>query len=89
MACAFRDGIVGEVDEKATKGPYNVTALPLLSGEEVEGPTLNMTEYVKTGTSKEMPFSILGNRGGPVRILRGHSLRSKFAPKIGVRYDGL
>jgi hypothetical protein len=73
MACAFRDGIVGEVDEKATKGPYNVTALPLLSGEEVE----------------EMPFSILGNRGGPVRILRGHSLRSKFAPKIGVRYDGL
>jgi hypothetical protein len=89
IACAFRDGIVGGTDEKATKGPYNVTALPLLTGEEVEGPTLNMYEYTKRGTSKEMPFSILGNRGGPIRILRGHALKSKFAPKIGVRYDGL
>ncbi|PMD43587.1 hypothetical protein L207DRAFT_564238 [Hyaloscypha variabilis F] len=89
IACAFRDGIVGEADEKATKGPYSVTALPLLTGEEIEGPTLDMYQYIKTGTSKEMPFSILGNRGGPVRILRGYALKSKFAPKIGVRYDGL
>ncbi|KAE9374716.1 hypothetical protein N431DRAFT_405640 [Stipitochalara longipes BDJ] len=89
IACAFRDGIVGEIDEKVTKGPYNVTALPLLSGEEVEGPTLDMYQYIKTGTNKEMPFSILGNRGGPVRILRGNALKSKFAPKIGIRYDGL
>jgi len=73
----------------ATKGPYNVTALPLLSGEEMEGPTLGMYQYFKTGTSKEMPFSTLGNRGGPVRILRGHALKSRLAPRIGVRYDGL
>lgn len=25
----------------------------------------------------------------PVRILRGHSLRSFWAPKAGIRYDGL
>jgi hypothetical protein len=89
MACAFRDGIIGGVEERATKGPYIVTALPLLSGEEVEGPTLSMYEYIKKGTVKEMPFGLLGNRGGPIRLLRDHTLKSKFAPKIGVRYDGL
>ena len=73
----------------ATKGLYCVTALPLLSGEEREGPTLNQYEYTKRGTIKEMPFGLLTNKKAPVRVLRGHMLKSKFAPKIGVRYDGL
>jgi hypothetical protein len=25
---------------------------------------------------------------GKIRILRGHGLESKYAPKAGVRYDG-
>jgi hypothetical protein len=89
ILCAFRDGIVGRIDEKTTKGKYGVTALPLLTGEEMDGPTVSMTEYTKTGKASEMPFGLLGNRGRPIRILRGHTLKSKYAPEAGVRYDGL
>ena len=89
IQCAFRDGIVARIDEKATRGLYGVTALPLLTGEEKEGPTLNMYEYVNRGTFNEMPLCLMTTRGARIRVLRGHTLKSKFAPKAGVRYDGL
>ena len=89
IQCAFRDGIVGRIDEKATKGKCGVTALPLLTGEEMDGPTLNMTEYTKRGKESEIPFGLLGNRGHPIRVLRGHALKSRYAPEGGVRYDGM
>jgi hypothetical protein len=90
MVCAYRDGIIANPMESLTKGTYGVTALALLSGTELKGPALNMYKYTKEGSFKEMHSTLmLLNRGRPIRILRGFELKSKFAPKVGLRYDGL
>ncbi|KAF5016181.1 hypothetical protein F66182_12219 [Fusarium sp. NRRL 66182] len=36
-----------------------------------------------------MHVSLVTQVGSTIRILRGYRLRSPFAPKAGVRYDGL
>lgn len=89
LACAYRDGVVGSVLEKPTKGKYGGAALPLVSGrEEVYYPSL-MTRYIQEGRLANMHISLLSQVGTQIRILRGHCLRSPLAPKAGVRYDGL
>ena len=88
MYCALRDGVVGSVDHPLTKASWGVAALALLTGEEVDGPTLGMVEYTRVGTAKDMMYGLLGCRRS-IRVLRGSNLKSKYAPKAGVRYDGL
>ncbi|KAF4991173.1 hypothetical protein FGRMN_7978 [Fusarium graminum] len=73
LACAHRDGIVGSARERPTKGKYGVAALPLLTGQENIDYDDGCIRYV----------------GATFRILRGYRLRSPFAPKAGIRYDGL
>ncbi|KAH7393332.1 PUA-like domain-containing protein [Cadophora sp. MPI-SDFR-AT-0126] len=88
--CAFRDGAVGSVDKMLTMGQSGVVALALLTGEEITGPTLNLFEYTKIGHNMDELMKLMAcNRGRPIRILRGSSLKSKYAPTAGVRYDGL
>ena len=89
MFCAYRDGIVSSTDERLTNGPYGVTALPLLTGGEVEGETLDTLNYIKEGPSSEMHFRLLSNFGRHIRILRGYTLDSPYSPAAGIRYDGL
>ncbi|KAH8653446.1 PUA-like domain-containing protein [Xylariales sp. PMI_506] len=91
IACAQRDGIVASPLEKPTSGRYGIPALPLLSGKEeivTKGPS-TMVKYVRKGNWSDMPTSLISRVGQQIRILRGHKLKSIYAPRVGIRYDGL
>ncbi|KAM0334372.1 hypothetical protein ACHAQA_001398 [Verticillium albo-atrum] len=88
LACAHRDGIVGNAHERPTKGRYGVAALPLLTGTE-EHLGGNLYKYVREGKLSDMHFSLMSQVGTQIRLLRGYRLKSMFAPTAGVRYDGL
>ncbi|KAI1330439.1 hypothetical protein F5Y16DRAFT_396407 [Xylariaceae sp. FL0255] len=88
ITCAERDGIVGSSLETPTKGRYGITVLPLLTGsEELVGG--NMIKYLREGEARDMHISLISQVGRQIRILRGHELKSMFAPEAGLRYDGL
>ncbi|KAH7188442.1 PUA-like domain-containing protein [Fusarium flagelliforme] len=89
LACAHRDGIVGSNREKPTKGKYGVAALPLLTGQENIDYDDGAIRYVRQGRIRDIHVSLISQVGATFRILRGYRLRSPFAPKAGIRYDGL
>ncbi|KAF4968269.1 hypothetical protein FSARC_4360 [Fusarium sarcochroum] len=89
LACAHRDGIVGSARERPTKGKYGVAALPLLTGQENIEFEDGTIKYVREGRITDMHVSLMSQVGSTVRVLRGYRLRSPFAPKAGIRYDGL
>ncbi|KAJ8121605.1 hypothetical protein ONZ43_g1985 [Nemania bipapillata] len=88
ITCAERDGIVNSSLETPTKGCYGFTALPLLTGSE-ELIRQNTVRYVREGRTSEMHIPLMTQVGRKIRILRGHRLKSIFAPEAGLRYDGL
>ncbi|KAI2637467.1 hypothetical protein GGS21DRAFT_480644 [Xylaria nigripes] len=88
ITCAERDGIVNSSLETPTRGCYGVTALPLLTGLE-ELVRYNTVKYVREGRSSDMHVPLISQVGRKIRILRGYRLKSIFAPKAGLRYDGL
>jgi hypothetical protein len=72
-----------------TLATYNGTKLlPLLEGKEVDVGR-NTVKYTRHGTAAQMVPSLLSNIGQRVHILRGHELRSPYAPSAGIRYDGM
>lgn len=89
MACALRDGIVGSDFETTTTGPYGVTALTMLTGTEIKCPEPDTFKYVKRGNLKQIHLSLMRHTGKKIRVLRGFTLRSMYAPSAGIRYDGL
>jgi hypothetical protein len=88
IACAYRDGIVGNEYEKPTEGQYGITALPLLTGREAMLEP-NRVKYIREGNLSDMHNSLVTQTGKQIRILRGYRLKSIYAPSAGVRYDGL
>lgn len=88
LGCAHRDGIVGAAFERATKGRYGVAALALLTGRE-EDISEDKSVYVREGPANEMHNNLISQVGQNIRILRGFRLKSIYAPKAGVRYDGM
>ncbi|WAO88482.1 Hypothetical protein NCS54_00583200 [Fusarium falciforme] len=90
LACAQRDGIVDNPRETPTVGHLGGDTLPLLTGEEFEDPVLkDTTTYIRNGGLADMHVSLITKVGTIMRVLRGHNLNSPFAPRYGVRYDGL
>jgi hypothetical protein len=90
MWCAFRDGIVGDPNKQATQVSGGaVTALALLRGVETDGSEVDTYNYNVKVPTKDIMASLLGQRGRPLRLLRGYGLDSKYAPTAGLRYDGL
>ncbi|RDL32108.1 uncharacterized protein BP5553_09510 [Venustampulla echinocandica] len=88
--CAARDGMVGNPANIATEeSPGEVTALALLTGTEVDGSTPGTYEYTLESPAQDINFSMLTQGGRPIRLLRGHLLKSKYAPAAGIRFDGL
>lgn len=85
--CVLRDGVISNPSAPLTRGRPGVTALAMISGEEIDGIS-GIVEYTKEGYMRDMPLGLLGNQC-PIRVLRGSRLKSKYAPKVGVRYDGL
>ncbi|KAG7131686.1 hypothetical protein HYQ45_009827 [Verticillium longisporum] len=88
LACAHRDGIVGNAHERPTKDRYGVAALPLLTGTE-EHLGGNMHRYCREGKLSDMHFSLMSQVGTQIRLLRGYRLKSLYAPAAGLRYDGV
>ncbi|RYP41187.1 hypothetical protein DL767_001191 [Monosporascus sp. MG133] len=88
LVCAMRDGIVSNSLEKPTKGRYGMLALPLLTGQEelLSGKTI---KYTREGKASDMHISLISQVGRQIRILRGYTLKSVWAPQAGTRYDGL
>ncbi|RYP42971.1 hypothetical protein DL768_010149 [Monosporascus sp. mg162] len=88
LVCAMRDGIVSNPLEKPTKGRYGMLALPLLTGQEelLSGRTI---KYTREGKASDMHISLISHVGRQIRILRGYTLKSVWAPQAGTRYDGL
>ncbi|KAI0866752.1 hypothetical protein F4860DRAFT_1557 [Xylaria cubensis] len=67
-------------------GRYGFPALPLLTGSE-EVIRYNTVRYVHEGRTLHVP--LISQVGRKIRIIRGHKLKSVFAPEAGIRYDGL
>ena len=66
-------------------------AVLLTNEDEVNGPTADAFTYRARNNDKGRYRLTAATRESrrPVRILRSHSLRSFWAPKAGIRYDGL
>ena len=88
IACAERDGVVASSLEKPTKGRYGLLALPLLTGYE-EPVREGSFKYIRMGSASDMHIPLISQVGRQIRLLRGHTLNSVWAPQAGVRYDGL
>ena len=90
---AFRAGIIDSAEHEGgiiadAKGAY---AILMTDEEEVNGPSPELFTYRARSrdTGRYRLTSATRESRQPIRILRGHSLRSFWAPKAGVRYDGL
>ena len=90
---AFRDGIIDSADTTGrivadVSGAY---AVFMTDGDEIPGKTLETFTYRAKGDDKGRYrlTSATPESRQPIRILRGHSLRSFCSPKAGLRYDGL
>lgn len=88
LCAAFRDGIVGNATENVTNGRYGVTALPMVTGTEEEG-SGGTVKLIREGNKRDVYFNLIKEVGRAIRVLRGHTLLSKYAPLAGIRYDGL
>lgn len=90
---AFRDGIVDSAESAGGivadgDGAY---AVLLANEDEISGPTAGAFTYRAKNEDKGRYRLTSATRESrqPVRILRSHTLRSFWAPKAGIRYDGL
>ncbi len=88
MLCAVQDGVVGTEGETISAGNDKTTTLPLLTGREINIGH-NRVRYFREGTLADMHPALISHVGKRVRVLRGHQLRSHFAPGVGIRNDGL
>lgn len=91
MLCAQRDGIAASPLEKPTSGRYGITTVPLLTGREeiIRDDGSNMVKYIRKGKSSDMHIPLISQVGRKIRVLRGYRLKSIYAPRAGIRYDGL
>jgi hypothetical protein len=93
MAAAHRDGIVGTQLDKPTRGRFEYTAIPLMTGKEEDVDENRVTYVREEKQSRKVPslgdVPMLSLLGAKVRLLRGARLQSDYAPAAGVRYDGV
>lgn len=89
MACVYRDCMVKSLDETVSSGPYGMSwILPMFTGTEEDGPMPGMYRFMREGSEKDMHARLMLSAGKRVKVLRGHTLKSKYAPTAGIRYDG-
>ena len=88
MTCARLDGIVGTERETTSRGDDHTPTLPLLTGREMSIGH-SRVRYFREGTLANMHPLLMSLTDRHIRVLRGHQLRSHFAPVAGIRNDGL
>ena len=87
LACLRRDGVINSSREIVTIRPGAII-LPLLSGTEYPGREPRTYIYKKEGQVRSLHVALMAPGGRKVKVFRGHTLKSKFAPAAGIRYDG-
>ena len=90
---AFHDGIIADTSSNSgvTNCYTQAYALLLADGDELDcSDPAHFTYRSTRGDSRRYRLcaGTLASRR-PIRVLRSHTLRSFFAPRAGVRYDGL
>jgi hypothetical protein len=88
ITCARLDGIVGTERETTSRGDDHTPTLPLLTGREMNIGH-SRVRYFREGTLANMHPLLMSQTDKHIRVLRGHQLRSHFAPVVGIRNDGL
>lgn len=90
---AFRDGIIDSAEPSGgivadADGAY---AVLMTHDEEVSAPTPDAFVYRARNRDPGRYRLTAATRESrqPVRVMRGHGLRSFWSPKAGIRYDGL
>lgn len=90
---AFREGIIDSAEPSGgivadADGAY---AVLMASDEEMNGVSPDRFTYRSRNYDRGRYRLVAATREArqPIRVLRSHSLRSLWAPKAGVRYDGL
>ena len=81
--------MVKSLDEVVSYGPYGMSwILPMFTGTEESGPKPGLHLFEREGSEKDMHTRLMLSGGKRVKVLRGHTLKSKYAPTAGIRYDG-
>lgn len=62
--------------------------LPMFTGREDDEPRIGFCRFIKDGSEKDMHTSLMLSVGKTIKVLRSHTLKSKYAPIMGIRYDG-
>ncbi|KAI9789573.1 MAG: hypothetical protein M1816_005980 [Peltula sp. TS41687] len=95
-ACAYRDGMLDDPNSGIGVGDYGACAIVLARGSETENMDGTTTWTCTKAGVKSDPkgpgvLSLMKNmrERTEVRMLRSWKLKSKLAPRGGVRYDGL
>jgi hypothetical protein len=87
--CARRDSIIDNDKGDVTICPHGLPSIALTYGEEVPTDQENVTKYCHEGPIREMMIPLLAKLNKSIKVLRGYTLKSKFAPTTGIRYDGV
>lgn len=66
-----------------------MTSLCLLDGYEEVVEEFGVVRYVRIGERRDVASKFMLHLGNTVRLFRGHTLQSIYAPQYGVRYEGL
>lgn len=90
---AFKDGIIdsGEAAGGIISDAEGAYAVLMTRDEEIKVASMEVFTYRAPDHDRGRYRLTAATRESrqPVRVLRAHSLRSFYAPKAGVRYDGL
>lgn len=85
MGYAYCDRTVRSLDEVVTCGPHGVFwVLPMLTGTEEDGPTAGLYKFMREGTERDMHNTLMVAAGKRIRVIRGHTLKSRYAPSAGM-----
>lgn len=66
-----------------------LTSLCLVDGYEKPPRDKSVIEYVRQGGKGSISSTFTCHMGNTVRLFRGVGLKSEYAPKAGLRFDGM
>ena len=91
-AAAYRDGMVDETSNGITADEHRAYAIAISGAQEQELCLEGQFKYHATPNNPiafKLTKTMISDTDKVVRGLRSYKLRSKLAPKAGLRYDGL
>ncbi len=89
-AYAYQDGIIDDSQDGVTADEDGAYAILLRNDQEIDSGRSDMVVYKATSTDRGK-FMLMRNLNSRVcvRVLRSWRSESEWAPRAGLRYDGL